>query len=101
MVKKGPVVVPMQVDETYAKMPHVSAPLKAAQKEQGESKPKKNEGIKSYYKYKVETLQLIIQERMQNLRSTPSGSSKKRAKRQSAYAKRRNYAITGTRFLCR
>ncbi|XP_065226512.1 26S proteasome regulatory subunit 8 [Planococcus citri] len=70
MVKKGPVVVPMQVDETYAKLPQVAAaaPLKAAQKEQGESKPKKNDGIKSYYKYKVETLQLIIQDRTQNLR---------------------------------
>ena len=68
MVKKGPVVVPMQVDETYAKLPQVSAPLKTTQKEQGESKVKKNDGIKSYYKYKVETLQLIIQDRTQNLR---------------------------------
>lgn len=68
MVKKGPVVVPVPVDESYTKLPQVSTPLKAAQKEQTESKSKKNDGIKSYYKYKVESLQLIIQERTQNLR---------------------------------
>lgn len=68
MVKKSPVVVPMQCEETYTKISQVSAPLKTAQKEQTETKVKKNDGIKSYYKYKIETLQLIIQERTQNLR---------------------------------
>lgn len=58
----------MPCDESYARMPAVGTPLKAVLKEQVDSRPKKNDGIKSYYKYKVETLQLVIQERTQNLR---------------------------------
>jgi 26S proteasome regulatory subunit T6 len=71
MVKKGgPVVVPMQCDDTYNRLSSQMAttPMKIMQKEQGENTQKRNDGIKSYYKYKVESLQLIIQERTQNLR---------------------------------
>ncbi|XKL63383.1 hypothetical protein PGB90_005747 [Kerria lacca] len=68
MVKRSPVVVPIQCEEPYVKTSHTSAPLKVAQREIGEIKTKKNDGIKSYYNYKIEILQLVIQERTQNLR---------------------------------